>query len=285
MLNLQNRASKLFLLLTLIWVSCQSCFQFRKSDKKQLKILEEVQDDYIIKLGHKSGLDRQIHYTYVGDSSDRPLVIFIHGSPGSSSNFIHFAKDTSLLKYYNVLLLDRPGFGYSDFGKSEPDMLRQASILNEVVNQFGSQKKVLVGHSLGGPIIANMAMKKPDDYYGLLIVAGSVSPELEPEEKWRKPMNSPALRWLMPKSFCVSNQEILPAKEKLMEMESDWPLVKSNVQIIQGGEDKLVPPGNDDYAKKMLVNAKQVRVYRLPEEDHFIPFTEPQLIREALMKF
>lgn len=283
---MNKRPFKYLLIFLLIWVSCQSCFQFRKSDKQQYKELKEIGQHFSLDLGKKRGLDRDIHYTYVSKKDAlRPLVVFVHGSPGSSSNFLHFATDQLLLDSFDVLLLDRPGFGYSDFGNSESDMLRQASILNEVVSQFPAHSTFLVGHSLGGPIIANMAMKKPDAYEGLLIVAGSVSPELEPEENWRVPMNSAALRWLMPKSFRVSNQEIIPAKEKLLEMESEWVKIRSTVQIIQGGKDRLVPPGNDDYAKKMLVNAKEVKVYRLPEEDHFIPFSEPQLIREALFKF
>jgi pimeloyl-ACP methyl ester carboxylesterase len=268
-----------------LWVGCQSCFQFRYSDKKQLKVLEEVSKDYHIEIGTKKGGGRDIHYTLVSSDTIKPLAIFIHGSPGSSSSFIHFAQDTSLLGMYNVLILDRPGFGYSDFGNAEPSIEEQSSILIGVVKQFPSVKKILIGHSLGGPIIVRMAMDEPSIASSLLIVAGSVSPELEPQEKWRKPMASKGLRWLLPKSFRVSNDEIIPAKQELIKMVPLWRNIICDVQIIQGGKDPLVPAGNEDYAEKMLVNAKSVRVYRLPEQNHFIPFNEPQLLTEALLRF
>ena len=226
-----------------------------------------------------------IHFTLVHSDSSLPLAVFIHGSPGSSSSFLHFAQDSLLLQSYNVLLIDRPGFGYSDFGKAEELIEHQSVILRDVVRQFHYKSKVLVGHSLGGPIICRMAMDDPTMCDGLLIVAGSVSPELEPQEKWRKPASKKVFSWILPKSFRVSNDEIIPAKAELIKMEPLWPKITCDVQIIQGGKDNLVPAGNEDYAEAMLVNASSVRVYRLPEEDHFIPFTEPQLIREALLRF
>ena len=269
----------------LLWFGCQSCFQFRLSQDKQYKELSEIAMTARVEIGDKAGGERTIRYTLVESDSSLPLAVFIHGSPGSSSSFLHFAQDTVLLKHYNVLLLDRPGYGYSDFGNAEVSMEQQSLILREVVNQFDYSSKILVGHSLGGPIVCRMSMDEPDISDGLLIVAGSVSPELEPEEKWRKPISRKAIRWILPKSFRVSNDEILPAKEELLKMVPLWPNITCAVQIIQGGEDPLVPAGNEDYAEKMLINAKSVRVSRLPNENHFIPFTKPELLTEALLRF
>ena len=83
----------------------------------------------------------------------------------------------------------------------------------------------------------------------------------------------------------VSNQEILPAKQELIAMESLWKQITCKVVIMQGGEDDLVPPDNADYAEKMLINAKSIKVLRLPNENHFIPFTKPELLTEVLLGF
>ncbi len=48
-------------------------------------------------------------------------------------------------------------------------------ILELVVNQ----KTILVGHSLGGPVIARTAMDYPDLVDGLILVGGSIDPEME----------------------------------------------------------------------------------------------------------
>ena len=186
---------------------------------------------------------------------------------------------------FKILLLDRPGFGHSSFGKSEPSLNKQAAILNQVVKQFKAPHTILIGHSLGGPIVARMAMDTTYRYKGLMLVAASVSPELEPEEKWRKPLNWKIIRWIIPRSFRVSNQEILPAKEELENMEHLWPLIKAQVCVMQGERDKLVPPGNADYAEEMLVNASKLKVLRFEKSNHFIPFTEPELMTEQLLSF
>lgn len=255
------------------------------SDKNQLEELENISRNYKVNVGFKLIEGRHLHYTYVVSDSSKPLAVFVHGSPGSSSSFIHFAKDTVVLSKYNVLLLDRPGFGYSTFGDGEPSILLQANILHEVIKQFSENDRVLIGHSLGGPIIAKMAMNQPNYYNKLLIVAGSVSPELEPEEIWRKPLNFPLIRWILPRSFNVSNQEIIRTKENLESMEDEWSKISGTIQIIQGGEDNLVPPGNADYARRMLVNAKDVTLHKLPDANHFIPFTQPEVVRDVLMEF
>ncbi|MBT8327929.1 MAG: alpha/beta hydrolase [Bacteroidia bacterium] len=267
------------------WLLIGSCFQFRSSDRKQLKELKQTSKLFYVDIGTKLAEGRNIHFTQVGKDSTKPTVVFIHGSPGSSSNFMQYAKDTAMLNHFNVLLIDRPGFGYSDFGKSEPSISRQAKMLSSVVSQFNNQRCILVGHSLGGPIICKMAMDDSEIADGLLIIAGSVAPDLEPVEKWRKPMSKKWLSWLMPKSFRVSNEEIIPVKEELTKMETLWDKITIDVKIIQGGRDKLVPSGNEDYAEKKLINARSVEIFRYPKENHFIPFTEPHLVIEALRRF
>ena len=269
----------------IFWLLIGSCFQFRSSDKKQLKELKETSKIYDVEIGTKLAKGREIHYTKVGKDSTKTTVVFVHGSPGSSSNFLQFAKDSTMLNNFNVLLIDRPGFGYSDFGRSEPSITQQSNMLREVLSQFSFQRNILVGHSLGGPIICRMAMDDPAITEGLLIVAGSVSPELEPEEKWRKPRSMKWLSWLMPKSFRVSNEEIIPVKEELIGMDTLWKNIVIDVKIIQGGKDKLVPSGNEDYAEMKLINARSIEIFRYPKESHFIPFTEPQLVVEALLRF
>jgi pimeloyl-ACP methyl ester carboxylesterase len=273
----------LALLGTILFI--QSCFQFRTSDRKQYKELEEIQTHCYVEISAKQVDTRTIHYTLVVSDSTNPLAVFVHGSPGSSGNFIQFAKDSSLLKKYNVLLVDRPGFGYSDFGNPEPSIGKQAEILNDFLNQFIFSEKILIGHSLGGPIICRMAMNEPEMYDGMFIVAGSVSPELEPEEKWRMTLAKRWIRWILPNTLDVSNQEILPARAELEKMVQLWPKITCKVLIMQGGEDDLVPPGNADYAEEKLVNAVSVEVIRLLKENHFIPFTKPELITQALLRF
>jgi pimeloyl-ACP methyl ester carboxylesterase len=152
---------------------------------------------------------RDVHYVKAGDSS-KPLILFVHGSPGSLSAFIHFLADTTLSSRALLISADRPGFGYSNFGNAESSLLKQAETLKPILNEFQNNRPItLVGHSLGGPLIARMAIEYPDLVDGIVIVAGSIDPELEPNETWfRAPLATPLFSWLLPRSLRASNQEI-----------------------------------------------------------------------------
>lgn len=248
-------------------------FNFRESSEKQTEAITEFGQqtprfhDYETEL--PDGKKRNIHYVHVGDES-KPLLLLVHGSPGSSSAMNVYLADTNLTKVVQVVAVDRPGFGFSDFGKTEISLAYQSLALKPIVEKYGSNGAILLGHSLGGPVIARMAMDYPELITGLVVVAGSISPELEPQEWWRKPLDSWTLRWILPKSFRVSNEEIMYVKKELDEMMPLWEKITCPVIVYQGDEDKLVPMENALFAEKMLVNSKSVEINMLAGQDHFI---------------
>jgi pimeloyl-ACP methyl ester carboxylesterase len=227
---------------------------------------------------------QKINYLSVGDDTS-PLVIFVHGSPGSLSAFIDFMADTALLKKAQLISVDRPGFGESNFGYGERSVKRQAAVLKPILEKHKTNRPIiLVGHSMGGPVISRMAMDYPELVDGLVIVAGSIAPDLEPNETWfRAPLATPFLRWILPRSFRASNTEIYHLKPELQEMIPLWPTIKAHTIVIQGKKDVLVDPGNADFAKKMMVNAK-VELVLVESMNHFVPWSNPELIRVAILK-
>lgn len=227
---------------------------------------------------------REIHYVKSGDDS-KPLVLFVHGSPGSLSAFIGYLSDSTLLHNALLITTDRPGFGYSNFGNGEPSLEKQAASLKPILEKYKKNKPItLVGHSLGGPLIARMAMDYPELVDGLIFVAASIDPELEPNETWfRAPLATPFLSWILPRSFRASNEEIYGLKPELEEMEPLWSKIKCPSIVIQGTKDSLVPAENAEYARKMLVNAP-LEISMKDNIDHFIPWSNPEFIKDAIMQ-
>lgn len=257
-----------------------SCMQFRMSsseietyfDKKGLKA-----DEHHYRIGN-----RLINYVHVGNEK-LPLVVFIHGSPGSLSGFIDFLGDTTLLEKAQLVSVDRPGFGSSNFGEAEPSLEKQAALIRPIIEKYKGVPVTLVGHSLGGPVIARMAMDYPELIDGLILVAPSIDPDLEPHEWFRGPLALPFLKWLLPRSIRASNDEIWKLKPELEKMIPLWPKVTANTIVIQGGKDDLVPPGNADFAQKMITNAPVDLVFN-PDMNHFVPWGHPELIKDAILK-
>lgn len=264
-----------------ITVTLHSCMTFRANSKEVGEYFQEKNID-ATQLSYKVGF-RDIHYVKAGDAT-KPLVIFIHGSPGSLTAFLRFLTDSTLLGRAEMISTDRPGFGYSNFGNGVASLHEQCEILLPLLKDNKNGRPLfLVGHSLGGPVIARMAMEHPDLVDGLVIVAGSIDPELEPNETWfRAPLATPFLSWVLPRSLRASNEEIYHLKPELEKMLPMWSEITCPVVVIQGKKDSLVPAANADFAKKMLVNAPVEFIFK-DDMDHFVPWSNPELIQQAIV--
>jgi pimeloyl-ACP methyl ester carboxylesterase len=224
---------------------------------------------------------RAIHAVAISLADSLPLVVLVHGSPGSSDAFLDYLADTALSQVARLVALDRPGFGYtSGFGQPEPSLEVQASAIKSIVAQLAPrQKVVLVGHSLGGPVIAKFAMDYPELTAGLVLVAGSIDPQQEEHPWWQKAVDVPPLKWLTPKALWVSNAEIIPLEKELEKMLPFWKDITCPVYVIHAVDDRLVPVANVDFARKMLVSSTDLQVELLPTGDHFILWSRSALVK------
>lgn len=257
-----------------------SCLQFRMSRSEIDQYFVDKPSKGVIKQ-YAAG-KRTITYLKAG-SENKPLIIFIHGSPGSLSAFIDYLADSTLLAQALLISVDRPGFGASDFGYAEPSLKKQAELLKPILVEHKKNRPILlVGHSLGGPLIARMAIDYPELVDGLIMVAPSIAPELEPNEWFRAPLATPFLKWLLPRSIRASNDEIYQLKPELEELIPLWKKITTPTIVIQGTKDSLVDPGNAAFAEKMMVNAP-VQIQLLEGIDHFIPWSHPETIRAAAL--
>jgi pimeloyl-ACP methyl ester carboxylesterase len=278
----KNGILALFLLCGIMLFASHGCMTFRMSPKE---IDAYFRKKHINGSRHVTGKgSKATHYVKAGNPHGA-LVLFVHGSPGSLSAFIDFLADSALNRNMLLISADRPGFGHSNFGVAEPSLKKQAAALARILREHPSNRPILlVGHSLGGPVVARMALDFPELVDGLILVAPSIDPVLEPNETWwRAPLASPFLSWVLPRSLRASNDEIYHLKPQLEEMASAWHKITCPVIVIQGEKDSLVPAANAEFAREKLVNAK-VEIVRKPDMNHFVPWTNPELIRQAILR-
>ena len=59
-----------------------------------------------------------------------------------------------------MINFDRLGYGYSEYGKAEPDINHQAASLCPIVKKYSSKNipGMVIGWSYGGPIAAKMVI-------------------------------------------------------------------------------------------------------------------------------
>jgi pimeloyl-ACP methyl ester carboxylesterase len=253
---------------------------FRNADGVMIKQFERngvtLKTAFIKIKGHN------LHYAQTGADS-LPTLVFIHGTPGSWDAFSGYMKDSSLLQHYRMISVDRPGFGYSDFGTVET-LPKQSDLINQVLAKLANNKPMLLaGHSLGGPLIVQMAAEKPELFCGLVIISGSVDPGEEKPEKWRPLLFKTPLNFLVPGAFKPSNEELWYLKTDLVNLKPSFAAIRCPVFFIHGAADTWVPPGNVEYAKKLLVNTSHIGEMIIPGGDHFIPWTKFNEIKEVLL--
>jgi pimeloyl-ACP methyl ester carboxylesterase len=270
----------LFLFIILWAFLAQGCMSFRITDEEAKKQFHEKGLELSIKTV-KVG-PRNIHYASIGDEN-KPTLVFIHGTPGSWNAFISYMQDKELMNQFRIVSVDRPGFGYSDFGKVV-NLAAQSKILNDWLEKIINGKPVyLIGHSLGGPLVAKMAADEPDRYKGLVIISGSIDPSEEKPEKWRVVFFKTPLNYFLPGAFRPSNKELWYLKSDLRLLKDDFGKIHIPVYFIHGDNDTWVPPGNVSFGKKMLSNSNQIGELMLPKGNHFIPWTHFKEIREVLL--
>ncbi|MBO0932341.1 alpha/beta fold hydrolase [Fibrella aquatilis] len=274
------RWRRIWLLLLPLVALLPQCVSIRMSDRKVTDYFANKRVKPVfetIKQGEHS-----LHVARIG-ADTLPMVLFIHGSPGSWDAFIDFFADSTLYSRAQLVAVDRPGFGKSELGKAEPSLQVQAARIAPVLQRAKARlKPILVGHSLGGPVAARLAMDYPNLVGGLILVAPSIDPALEKQEWYRPVGNAFPIRYWLPTELAVSNREILTLKGELEQMRPLWPGIRVPVIIIQGEDDPLVPPGNAAFAKQMLTNAP-VTVQMIPKMNHFIPWRRPDLIHDAIL--
>lgn len=271
----------LFLVFVLYVIVCQSCMKMRMSSVKTQAYFEEKKVDYVDESIEFDG--HSLHYIQTGNQNN-PTLLFVHGSPGSWDAFKSYLNDSLLLKKYRMIAVDRPGFGYSDFGSPE-NLATQSKWINELVRMLDNKQPiVLVGHSLGGPLIIKMAIDDPKSYSHLVILAGSVDPKAENPELWRPILKSKPLRYLIPGAMRPSNDELWYLKTDLIDMKPHLDKVTTEVTIIHGTKDRLVPYSNMAFLQKELVSAKKIDTLSIKDADHFIPWSHFEIVRSELLK-
>lgn len=123
------------------------------------------------------GTHKLMAYTVFKQS--KYLVVFESGLGNDHTSWYSTGKSLEILSISNflnsdVLLYDRAGYGKSESNSEPRNINKLTSELEKVVNQFANGRKlVLVGHSLGGMIIRDYAIKNPTTVAGLVFVDAS----------------------------------------------------------------------------------------------------------------
>lgn len=115
---------------------------------------------------------RRMHYL---DQGTGPAIVMIHGLGGQMRNFSYALLDR-LSGDHRVILIDRPGSGYSA-AIDTANVGAQAAQIARFIAALGLEKPLIVGHSLGGAVALALALDHPEAVGGLALIAPLTHPQ------------------------------------------------------------------------------------------------------------
>lgn len=252
-----------------------------------------------------------IHYQQIGSG---PNLVFLHGIGASS--YTWRLLPPLLASHFTLTFVDIPGFGLSskrperDHGLDE-----QARLLSVFLSTVGIEKAGLVGSSMGGAIALWMSKLEPKRFEKVAVIAPAVNSALLPFELARLArLMLPTTQFFLNRSFFKATLKRVFTKHDLITDEvirnyqrpyledakaiqtfvratkvlSDSRLptelasIKTQVLILYGARDKLVPKRVMDTLRTLLPHAHYVEHEHAghhPQED------EPEWLAQELIRF
>jgi len=240
---------------------------------------------------------------YLEGGSGEPLV-FLHGAGGMTPDDPILKELSSRFHVYAPYL---PGYGETEECGTLRDMLDFALHGWDVVEALGLKNPILVGHSMGGMIAAEMAALAPNDVSRLALIcpAGlwldehpivdmfSLLPFEMPKYLFHDPeagakLMTSGLDLSDPKflqDYLVRNARQMGMAGKLLFPVPERGLaerlyrVKAKTVIVWGESDKLIPPVYGPAFAEKIAGAKLVNV---PEAGHMIIAEKPGEVVKAV---
>lgn len=243
--------------------------------------------DENIKFGSLDLNGARMHYAYAGNK-DKPGVLFVHGTPGGWGAFEVYLENKSLREDFFMVSVDRLGWGSSSLAtgqRLDGDFMPQSHGIVKVMQAYPETKWTIVGHSLGASLAPQIALDAPDRVSGLVLLAGSLSPKLGKPRWYNRAASTWVVSKLIGKMMLNSNREIMALRKQLEKMSHSIKQRKLNIKlsVMQGMRDKLVSPKNSAYAAEhWQEHFSEVNIIELPNEGHFLPWRQTQLVIDTI---
>ncbi len=108
---------------------------------------------------------------------DAPVVVLLHGASGNLGD-MRLALGERLASRYRVILVDRPGHGWSDRsdGRKGSSPKKQAELIHQALVKIGVAKATVLGHSWAGALATAYALEYPNEVTGLVLLAPVTHP-------------------------------------------------------------------------------------------------------------
>ncbi|WBX77653.1 alpha/beta hydrolase [Tenacibaculum ovolyticum] len=275
-MKLLKIAGFFFLVILIVVYYFFSTFTAPKSDAAVIKKFSESI--------HKPIITEEVfkHYKYrkltIKRDTTLPTLVFVHGTIGSSIDFIRYLKDSLLLTKANMISYDRIGYNYNDNNSVQESITFERDMLNHVINNLDPQKTILVGYSYGGPIALALQKKIKK----IILIAPAVYSKVEPMPWALNLYKSKLTRWLIPKIWKEASKEKISHKKDLQNFENNWKSSSNNIISIHGTSDWIVPYKNSIFLLNQFPE-EQFKLVTIKNAGHSLVWSNFKEIKQQLL--
>jgi pimeloyl-ACP methyl ester carboxylesterase len=241
-----------------------------------------------------------IHWTSSGKGPN--TVILVHGWTCDESTWRD--QVPALSKTYRVVTLDLPGHGRSDSPKPENfSMDLFARAVEAVRRETKAERVVLVGHSMGTPVVLRYARLHPKHTAALVLVDGLVTPPAPPPgappfgQGFAGPDGRQARERFVRSMFSAATTQ--PMQTRIVSMMMAAPeatamgALKATADPAAWSDDVVTIPVLGLYADKSALGNRDVMKTRFPSMEyveiqgtgHFLMIEKPQEFNTLLVAF
>ncbi len=119
----------------------------------------------------------RLHVVDIGPSAPGELPIVMIAGANSSLATIRKPLGDMLAVKHRVILIDRPGQGWSTRERLEDSTPAiQARMIDQALGKLGIARAVFVGHSWGGAVLPALALENPQRVAGLVMISPVTHP-------------------------------------------------------------------------------------------------------------
>jgi 2,4-dienoyl-CoA reductase-like NADH-dependent reductase (Old Yellow Enzyme family)/pimeloyl-ACP methyl ester carboxylesterase len=138
-----------------------------------------------------------------GQERSEEAVVFVHGNPGSSEDWVDLVKRVG--NFARAVAFDNPGFGQSDKPENfDYTVQGYADFLGKGLQELGITKAHLVLHDFGGPFGLAWAARNPDNFASVVLINAPPVSDYRwyfLAKVWRTPLAGELLHLFVPRWF------------------------------------------------------------------------------------
>src|SRR3954447_25289295 len=112
---------------------------------------------------------------YIERGTGEPLVL-IHGNGTLLQDFTVNGLVDRLSERYRVIVIERPGYGYSERPRGLWTPRAHATLFEHALHQLGVEQAIVLGHSWGTMVAVSLALQAPTLVRSLVLLSGYYFP-------------------------------------------------------------------------------------------------------------